>query len=207
MNITRVIFGRTTLSERYVFRNGDPSVRRPIVLSVFLIDTGDRRILVDAGCDTMPGFDVEDFIGPERALEMIGVSALDITDLVLTHSHHDHTESTHLYKNATVYVHRDEYPESCRFIPDGMRVELFTDEAVICDGVRAVWSGGHSLGSSVVEIDCGDETVVIVGDECYSHECFTRQIPTGSAVAPLRAESFIKKYSSPEYRVLITHEI
>lgn len=41
---------------------------------IYLIRTTDRNILVDAGCVTMPGFVMEDFIGPVVALERMGVS-------------------------------------------------------------------------------------------------------------------------------------
>lgn len=80
IKITPVRYGATEIKESWVFRGGDPEKVRPISLTVYLIETEDRRILVDAGCDTMPGFDLKYHISPPQALlEQTGVSPREIT--------------------------------------------------------------------------------------------------------------------------------
>lgn len=61
-----------------------------------LIDTGDRRILVDTGLGNKQSekyysyFHLFDRIGLEKSLEYQGYKANDITDVILTHLHFDH---------------------------------------------------------------------------------------------------------------------
>ena len=90
IDIIPIDYGKSVLSERWIFENGAENKLRPIVFRVYLIKADNRLILVDAGCETMPGFVMTDFIGPVKALQNIGVKADEITDLIITHAHHDH---------------------------------------------------------------------------------------------------------------------
>ena len=83
MEITPIDYGRSVLSEKLIFHDGDENVFREIVFRLYLIKFADRIILVDAGCETMPGFVMRDFIGPVKALENISVRVDDITDLII----------------------------------------------------------------------------------------------------------------------------
>ena len=64
-SLRRITYGRTTIPESWMFAGGDENKKIPIILSVFLIETGDMKILVDAGCNTMPGFELTDFVKSE----------------------------------------------------------------------------------------------------------------------------------------------
>ncbi len=60
-----------------------------------LVDTGERRILIDTGCgdkqlDYLKYFDIQQGIKFEDELRRIGYACSDITDVVLTHLHFDH---------------------------------------------------------------------------------------------------------------------
>ena len=77
---------------------------------------------------------------------------------------------------------------------------------LICDGIKAVKIGGHSKGSSIVEITDSDNKYIIAGDECYVRECLTKQIPTGVAYDLQKSRSFIQKYGRGEYTVLLCHD-
>ena len=92
MQIIPIEYGNSVLSEEMIFINGDKNIFREIVFKVFLIKIDKKFILVDAGCETMPGFAMKNFIGPIKALENINISPNDITDVIITHSHHDHIE-------------------------------------------------------------------------------------------------------------------
>ena len=92
IDIIPIDYGKSLLPESWIFENGAENKFRPIVFRVYLIRTENRLILVDAGCETMPGFDMKDFIGPIKALRNIGISLEEITDLIITHAHHDHIE-------------------------------------------------------------------------------------------------------------------
>ena len=204
--IIPVEYGKSVLSEDQIFSGGDKDKVRPIVLMIYLIKTGDRNILVDAGCVTMPGFVVENFICPFAALKEKGVSVGDITDLIITHSHHDHIECASGFKNARIYIQKYEWEEGKRYIPDCARVVTFEDELSIRENVKIVRIGGHSKDSCIVEIACGEQTIVIAGDECYSRRCLDKRIPTGNSFDPEKSRRFIEKYSNPKYRVLLCHD-
>ena len=207
MKLLPILYGRSTLSEHHVFENGSREVRVPIDFIVYYLEAEGRKILIDAGCDTMPRFEMVDFIGPVAALKNHGIDADDITDLIVTHSHHDHIEGVKHFQNATVYIQREEYEKGKKYIPEGTPLVLFEEGLNLCPGVRIVTVGGHSRGSSVVEISAGSKTYVVCGDECYSPRCLEEGILTGSSVCPERSRAFLEKYRSDEYVALLCHQM
>ncbi len=204
--IIQIEYGKSVLPESIIFEKGANDKFRPIVFMVYLIKTENRLILVDAGCVTMPGFEMTDFIGPVKALEKLNIKPEDVTDVVITHAHHDHIECVSEYKNAAVYIQRDEYESGKQYFADGTNVCLFDDEKEICKNVKAIKIGGHSKGSCIVEINKDNNRYIIAGDECYLRECLDKKIPTGSSFSPEKSREFIKRYNSGNYTVLLCHE-
>lgn len=204
--IIPINYGKSVLPENMIFQNGAEDKVRPIVFMVYLIKTENRLILADAGCETMPGFVMTDFIGPVKALNNIGISPEEITDLIITHAHHDHIECAKYFKNAVIYIQKDEYEAGKGYLSENLDIRTFDEEMLICDGIKAVKIGGHSKGSSIVEITDSDNKYIIAGDECYVRECLTKQIPTGVAYDLQKSRSFIQKYGRGEYTVLLCHD-
>lgn len=204
--IIPVEYANSVLSESMIFENGAENKFRPIVFMIYLIKTENRNILADAGCVTMPGFDMKSFIGPVKALEELGVSPDDITDLIITHAHHDHIECAGCFKNATVYIQRDEYEAGKDYLRENTDIRLFDEQIWVCDGVRAIKIGGHTKGSCIVEVASPNGISIIAGDECYSRECLVRKIPTGSTVNRDRSRDFVEKYGNGSYKVYLCHE-
>ena len=204
--INPIEYGRSVLAESMIFQGGAEDIFRPIVFMIYLLKVQDRLILADAGCETMPGFDMHDFIGPVKALEKMNIKPEDITDVIITHSHHDHVECVSRFKNAVIYIQRDEYESGRRYFSEGMSVRLFDDEIQICPDVKAIKIGGHSKGSCIVEIAENREKYIIAGDECYMRECLDKRIPTGSSYCPKKSREFIEKYSGSEYTVMLCHD-
>lgn len=206
IDIIPIDYGKSVLPESWIFENGAENKLRPIVFRVYLIKTENRLILADAGCETMPGFVMTDFIGPVKALRNIGVKADEITDLIITHAHHDHIECAKYFKNAVIYIQKDEYEAGKGYLPENLNILTFDEEMQICDGIKAVKIGGHSKGSSIVEITDSGKKYIIAGDECYKGDCLTKQIPTGSSYNPEKSRDFVKKYGNGEYTVLLCHD-
>lgn len=207
IEIIPVDYAKSTLPESWVFLKGDKDVKVPIIFRVYLLKTEDRLILVDAGCVTMPDdFAMSDFIGPRKALAGIGISPEEITDVILTHHHHDHIECVKDYKNAVIYIQKDEYEKGKHYFGAEQTVLTFDEEMQICDGVKAIKIGGHSVGSSIVEIAGEDKPTIIAGDECYSRQCLIKKIPTGMSPNPEVSKAFVEKYGSDEYNVLLCHD-
>lgn len=206
MDIIPIKYAESVLPEDQIFKGGDKSKVRPIVFNLYLIKTNEQKILVDAGCDTMPGFDMKNFIGPVKALEKINILPEDITDVAITHSHHDHIEAVKHFYKARIHIQRDEFKTGAKYIPENFTVNLFDDDFLICPGVRIVKIGGHSVGSCIIEIKDSDKIYIISGDECYLRECLENKITTGSTVCPEKSEKFIKEYSGSKYTVLMSHD-
>ena len=72
-DIIRIKYADSWIPESWVFEGGDEVKMVPIVLSIFLIKNGERKILVDAGCETMPGLKTANFDGTVAVLERMGV--------------------------------------------------------------------------------------------------------------------------------------
>ncbi len=206
LEIIPIEYGKSVLPESMIFQGGAEDKSRPIVFMIYLIKTKNRLILADAGCETMPGFDMRDFIGPIKSLEKLSIKPEDITDVIITHAHHDHIECVKYFKNASIYIQRDEYESGKGYFAEGMNLKLFDDEIQICSDVKAVKIGGHSKGSCIVEISDGEKRYIIAGDECYLRECLEKQIPTGSSYCLEKSREFIEKYGNGEYTVLLCHE-
>ena len=206
MKILELKYGESVLPESMIFINGDKNKVRDIVFKVYLIKTDEKLILVDAGCETMPGFEMKNFVGTVKALENINVSSEEITDVVITHSHHDHIECVKYYKNATIHIEKDEYKNGKMYIPDEFEVNIFKDEFEVCKNVKVIKIGGHSKGSCIVEMKNDDEIYVITGDECYLRECLDKKIPPGSSFDKEKSQAFIEKYSDKKYIILLCHD-
>ena len=111
MRLTAFEYGESELPERMVFQNGTESIKVPIALLFFLIEDDSRKILVDTGCDTMPGFPLFAFRKPVDVLERYGVKRHEITDVLITHAHHDHIDGLHYYPQANrIYTGKGSSP-------------------------------------------------------------------------------------------------
>lgn len=205
--IHRLHYGDTTLPESSILPGGDPTRAVPILFSVFLVQTEERNILVDAGCETMPGFAMQNFTTPMAVLRAHGLTAEDITDVIITHAHHDHIECVKYFRNATVHIQEEEQREGAAYLTENSGVCTFADAKTIEDGIRIVKMGGHSVGSCVVECDWKGKTYVLCGDECYSFRNLRQKLPTASSVCAENSRRFIEQYTQPPYICLLCHDI
>lgn len=207
MKIFALNYAYSVLPEDGVFKGGSPENYVLISFLMYLIKTEDKIILVDAGCETLGGFELKDLISPRKAVENAGVSTDDITDLIITHAHHDHIACASYFKNATVYIQSDEYEKGKGYLKESKKVVTFDDKYKICDGVEVIKIGGHSIGSCIVEVDAGEKTYVITGDECYSRRCLDEHICAGAPYSVENNQKFIEKYSDTDkYVSLVSHD-
>lgn len=206
MTIVPVQYAESVLPEKFCFINGSENKVCDIVFQVHLIKTGKRNILVDAGCETMPGFVMRNFYGTVKSLKNKGIFPEDITDVVITHSHHDHIECVKYFKNAIIHIEKAEYDRGKKYIPDDFKLNIFENKFILCNGVEIIKIGGHTEGSCVVEVRNADKHYVIAGDECYLRKCIDKKIPTGSSFNQNASRAFIEKYSAEKYIVLLSHD-
>lgn len=201
-----VKYADSFLPENMVFPNGNPEIKHPIIFAVYLIKTDNTIILFDAGCNTMPGFDMKNFIKPSKAIENFGVSADDVTDIIISHSHHDHIEAVKDFKNARIHIQFDEYNSGKDYIPSSAELNIFKSTATVDNAVEILKIGGHSKGSCIAKFKFNGKTYVICGDECYSRDNLKHKILPGCGVCPQKSRKFIEEYSSDRYVTLLCHD-
>ena len=146
----------------------DPNVRYRGSLQNYLIDTGDEVILVDTGLpagtpeekpdETSFGFTGKDICTYMEAFATLGYRPEQVTKILLTHRHSDHSGEVKSFPNAKIYVNADETSADelqgiGNLVPvtftDGAYYE-FPESRKICDGVYFVKAKGHTNGNSLV---------------------------------------------------------
>lgn len=200
-------YGESFLPESMVFDGGSSDKQIPIAFAIYLIKTDNRNILVDAGCDTMPGFDMRNFYSPAVVLKEAGLSADEVTDVIITHSHHDHIEAVKHFKNAVIYISKLEYENGKKYIPSDFKVVTFEKGFSIGERIKVIEYGGHSEGSLIVEIAAENVTHVIAGDECYTNANIEHKICTGLFHNKEKSKEFVEKYSDKKYCVHTCHDM
>ena len=203
MKIIALKYGESVFGENYILKGGWKDVLLPITFTIYLIQTENKNILVDVGCDDGAGFEMSLFKNPVDILREYGLSPNDITDVVITHSHHDHIEAVRYYKNAVIHIQKDEYPSGKMYIPTSFDVHLIYDEFSLAEKIIIRKIGGHSIGSCIVLAD----NYVLCGDECYYEKCLTDKSCTGASHNKEASEKFIVEFSKNKYIPLLFHDI
>lgn len=202
MKIYRLVYAKSVLPESSIFINGNKEKFIPITFSIYLVEIEEQKILIDAGCDTMPWFVMEKFHSPTFVLRQIGFSADDITDVIVTHAHHDHIHAVTHFKNAVIHIQKDEYEKRKHYIPEDFKINTFENTTTVADKLEVIKIGGHTKGSCIVKCD----NYIFVGDECYIKDCLDLKTPTGSTVDIEKSREFVQKYSDPKYKTLLFHD-
>lgn len=200
-------YAESVLSENMILDGGCAEKYIPISFGIYLIKIEDRNILVDAGCNTMPDFDMKHFYSPAFVLRYADICAKDITDVIITHAHHDHIEAIKYFRNATIHITEKEFETGKGYIPDEFKVNIFSGEYNVTPRINVIEVGGHSSGSSIVEIKTEDCIHILAGDECYTNANIANGICTGSYFDKEKSIQFIKKYTNEKYRVHTCHDI
>ena len=207
MKLTAFKYGVTEITESMAFQKGNEKTKIPIGLLFFLIEAQGKKILVDVGCDTMPGFDLFEFQKPVEVLETYGVNRTEITDVIITHAHHDHIDALRYYPQATVHLHRNELKDAEKYLLDHSKICVIDEDKIIVDNVEFKYIGGHSAGSGVVLIKKDAKNYVLCGDECYTIENLIYKKPTGCSCCLAKSELFVAKYGKDSYIPIIFHDI
>ena len=176
-------FGGEEGMERY-----DKSVRYRGSLQNYLIDTGDEVILVDTGLPAGTPEEVPDenslaFTGRDissymEAFAALGYKPEQVTKILLTHKHSDHSGELKSFPNAKIYVGEEELSaDELQGLPNLVPVK-FTDGAYynfpesqkIRDGIYFIRAKGHTNGNSIVVVEMDGLFYMIHGDITYVDE-------------------------------------
>lgn len=165
----------------------------PEPINAFLLKKNDELWLIDAGCGREMG---PRFGKASAALLSAGYALDQIQGVILTHMHEDHVgglvseDGSALYPNATLFLAQEELafwtdPTSAQHHPGMAQAGLFTlaDSALrayaprikalaaneqVMPGVRLIPLHGHTPGHSGVQIEDGDQRLLIWGDVIHS---------------------------------------
>lgn len=166
----------------------DPNVRYRGSLQNYLIDTGSEVILVDTGLpagfpDGAPDETAPIYIGKSiceymEALAALGYGPEQVTKILLTHKHADHSGELRSFPNAKIYVNAEEIgAEELKGIPNIVPVEFtdgpyhnFPESQKIADGVYYIKAKGHTNGNSLVIAEDGGLFYMFEGDITYVDE-------------------------------------
>ena len=165
----------------------DPTVLYRSSLQNYVIDTGDEVILVDTGMpaetpDQVPDEKTIIYMGRKiqsytDALAELGYAPEQVSRILITHKHADHSGELRAFPNAKIYASREECrAEELRF-PNVIPVD-FKDGAYhnfpacekIAEGIYFIEAKGHTTGNSIVIVEDGGLYYMIHGDVTYTDE-------------------------------------
>lgn len=207
MKISAIRYGTTRLWEDQIYTFGKREDTIEISLLFFLVETDGKKILIDVGCDEMAGFELIEHKKPVKVLEENGIKKEDITDIILTHTHGDHCDCVFYYPNATVYVNEREKDSIINKMAKSQKLITFDKEFIFNEQILIKHVGGHSKGSSIVEISIDNKIYVFVGDECYHKSCFDMPNLAKSMYNANKTQEFLNEYKKSKYKTFVFHDV
>ncbi len=165
----------------------DPAVKYRSSLQNYVIDTGSEVILVDTGMpsevpDAVPdektliymGSKVKNYI---EALAELGYRPEQVTKILVTHKHADHTGELRAFPKAVIYAAREECRAAELQYPNVTPVDFtdgpyanFEKSQKIAEGVFYIEAKGHTTGNSIVIAEEAGLYYMIHGDVTYTDE-------------------------------------
>ena len=166
----------------------DKNIRYRGSLQNYLIDTGDEVILVDTGLpagtpeeapdENSLAYTGKDICNYMDALAALGYKPEQVTRILLTHRHSDHSGCLDKFPNAKIYVNRDETgADELQGLNNIVSVD-FTDGAYhnfpesqkIRDGIYMIKAKGHTNGNSIIIAENDGLFYMLHGDITYVDE-------------------------------------
>lgn len=166
----------------------DKNIRYRGSLQNYLIDTGDEVILVDTGLPAGTPEEVPDensllYTGRDissymDAFQALGYRPEQVTKILLTHKHSDHSGELRSFPGAKIFVNAEEVSaDELQGLPNIVPV-AFTDGAYynfpesqkICEGITFIKAKGHTNGNSIVVVEKDGLFYMIHGDITYVDE-------------------------------------
>ncbi|MDQ0561975.1 glyoxylase-like metal-dependent hydrolase (beta-lactamase superfamily II) [Rhizobium mesoamericanum] len=157
-------------------------------VNAFLVNTGDRLVLVDTGAGQLFGPTLGKLVANIQAA---GYSLDQIDDVVLTHLHPDHVgglmwDGKMVFPKATIYAGKADTDlwlseaakkkdgDASHFFAGAMaslsayvqsgQLKPFTGDREIVPGIKAVSAHGHTPGHVVYQVDSDGKRMYIIGD-------------------------------------------
>lgn len=162
-----------------------------MVYVLWLIRGGGRNILFDSGFHRERWFEewtIEDYLPPDEAVRLAGVTPEEITDVVISHAHWDHMGGIDLFPKATVWIQKEEFryytgpawqpggdhggidpddvQQLVRLNIEGRLRLVDGDNVEIFPGIRVYTGARHTFASQYLRV-AGDPPFVLASDKVY----------------------------------------
>lgn len=174
------LFEGGSFNEEFLFggenkADGRKDVTYPGSLQNFLIDTGDEVILVDTGFPEGAEFKgytkILDYV---PALEALSYKPEQVSKILVTHKHGDHSGSLDKFPNAKIYIGSED-ADALKLTGDNIVRATYSDGAYhnfpesqkIVDGVYFIKARGHTKGNSIVIAEADGVYYMMHGDITY----------------------------------------
>ena len=181
--------------------------------SVVLLRAHDRIVLIDTGGFSMRAMLIKRFA--ER-----GLKPTDITDLLLTHSHHDHSVNWTMFPKARIVIGANELewsleePWGIGPVPELYVRELNTwptvhkaaDGEEVFPGITAHLAPGHTPGCMVFVLHAGERDVIFAGDAAKNRAEMvsgTTDMTSDAAVSGASIEAIWKLWRTRPGNILV----
>lgn len=166
----------------------DPALKYRSSLQNFVIDTGDEVILVDTGMpaevpDQIPDETTMIYMGSKiqpyvDALAEVGYTPDQVSRILITHKHADHTGELRNFPNAQIICSPEEaladelkiYPNVVPAAFDDGPYYNFPRSQKIAEGIYYIPAPGHTTGNSIVIVENDGLFYMIHGDVTYTDE-------------------------------------
>ncbi|PSJ42912.1 MBL fold metallo-hydrolase [Allosphingosinicella deserti] len=158
----------------------------PVSINAFLVDTGSRQVLIDAGAGALFGTQGGRLL---HSLAAAGYSPADIDDILLTHIHADHSGGIaiggrRLFPNAVVHVgaqdialfldregdpglesfHFEQARQTIGLYRAAGKLATFRGGTPLLPGVTALPTPGHTPGHAFYRVESDGQSIEFWGD-------------------------------------------
>lgn len=166
----------------------DINIRYRGSMQNYLIDTGKEVILVDTGFpagtpeevpdEKSAGFTGKDICSYMEAFASLGYKPEQVTKILLTHRHSDHSGELRSFPNAKIYVNQEELnAQELQGISNIVPVSFsdgpyhnFPESQKIQEGIYYIKAKGHTNGNSIIIVEDEGLFYMIHGDITYVDE-------------------------------------
>ena len=155
--------------------DGRKDVMYPGSLQNYVIDTGDEVILVDTGFA-----EGSDFKGYRKVneyvpgLEALGYKPEQVSKILVTHKHSDHSGMLSAFPNAKIYIGPEDADALKLTGPNIIRATYsdgpyhnFPESQKVADGIYFIKARGHTKGNSIVIAESDGLYYMFHGDVTY----------------------------------------
>lgn len=191
--------------------------RIPIAFSVHLVREDTHLVLIDAGFEkAAQGWRIQDHRSVTELLEILNIVPQDVTDVIVTHGHWDHSDGLAHFSDARIWVSETLYraargtlKQTLKKAGDRLR-RVSVRGQWISDAIRIIPVGLHTPGFQYVEVGRGPCRWIIASDLAPLRRNVTELKPTGQTSNPSKTlgwmREIINRVDGDTKRIIPSHD-